>query len=65
MGYAFLGLATLIGGPGGGAILQQTGHGGHNWTGMWTFGGVMLLVSGAMFAVLRGWKFGVKLTTKA
>ncbi|KAK3343238.1 major facilitator superfamily domain-containing protein [Neurospora tetraspora] len=66
LGYAFLGLATLIGGPGGGAILQQTGHGGHNnWTGMWTFGGVMLLVSGALFMVLRGWKFGVNLTTKA
>ncbi|KAK1773610.1 major facilitator superfamily domain-containing protein [Copromyces sp. CBS 386.78] len=65
MGYAFLGLATLIGGPGGGAILQQTGHGGHNWTGMWTFGGVMLLASGAIIMVLRGWKFGVKLTTKA
>ncbi|KAK3401411.1 major facilitator superfamily domain-containing protein [Sordaria brevicollis] len=66
MGYAFLGLATLIGGPGGGAILQQTGSGGgHNWTGMWTFGGVMLLASGVLFAVLRGWRFGVRLMMKA
>lgn len=64
MGYAFLGLATLIGGPGGGAILQQTGH-GHNWTAVWTFGGVMLLASGVLFMVLRGWRFGVRLTTKA
>ncbi|EAA27839.1 MFS general substrate transporter [Neurospora crassa] len=66
LGYAFLGLATLIGGPGTGAILQQTGHNGHNnWTGIWVFGGVMLLAASGIFMVLRSWKFGFKLTTKA
>lgn len=64
MGFATLGLGTLIGGPGAGAILQQTGD-GHNWVGTWVFGGVMLFASGICFLVLRLWKFGFKLNTKA
>ncbi|KFA70780.1 hypothetical protein S40288_09367 [Stachybotrys chartarum IBT 40288] len=64
MGFATLGLGTLIGGPGAGAILQQTGD-GHNWVGTWVFGGVTLFASGICFLVLRLWKFGFKLNTKA
>ncbi|KFA69299.1 hypothetical protein S40285_08617 [Stachybotrys chlorohalonatus IBT 40285] len=63
MGFAFFGVGTLTGGPGGGAILQQTGN-GHNWTSTWVFGGVMLLASGFIFTTLRIWKSGFQLKVK-
>ena len=34
-------------------------------SGIWVFGGVMLLAASGIFMVLRSWKFGFKLTTKA
>lgn len=61
MGFALLSLGMLVGGPGGGAILGP----GLDWTSTWVFGGVMLLASGLVFAILRVWKFGAKLHTKA
>lgn len=61
MGFAFLGLGTLIGGPGGGAILGAD----ENWTGTWVFGGVVMLASSVIFVALRCWKFGYKLKVKA
>lgn len=61
MGFALLGLGIIIGGPGGGAILGPE----QNWTSTWVFGGVMLLASGVVLTILRIWRFGVKLNTKA
>ncbi|POS78967.1 MFS monocarboxylate transporter [Diaporthe helianthi] len=61
MGFSLLSLGILIGGPGGGAILGAD----QDWTSTWVFGGVMLLASGVAFTILRIWRFGVKLNTKA
>ncbi|KAI0124000.1 major facilitator superfamily domain-containing protein [Xylariales sp. AK1849] len=64
MGFAIIGFGTLIGGPGGGAVLGQTGD-GENWNGLWIFGGVTMIVAGFLFVGLRCWKYGAKLMTKA
>ncbi|KAH8759926.1 MFS general substrate transporter [Diaporthe sp. PMI_573] len=61
MGFALLGLGILVGGPGGGAVLGPD----HDWTSTWVFGGVMLLASGVTLTVLRVWRYGAKLNTKA
>ncbi|KAG8164307.1 hypothetical protein KVR01_006225 [Diaporthe batatas] len=61
MGFSLLGLGIIIGGPGGGAILGAD----QDWTSTWIFGGVMLLASGATLTILRIWRYGVKLNTKA
>jgi hypothetical protein len=61
MGFAFLALGTLVGGPGAGAILGSN----LDWTSTWVFGGVMMIGAGVVMAGLRSWKFGAKLTTKA
>lgn len=61
MGFAFLGLGTLIGGPGSGAILGSD----LDWTSTWIFGGVLMLGAGLLLVVVRVWKFGPGLTTKA
>jgi MFS family permease len=63
MGFAFTGLGTLIGGPGGGAILGKT-HGNLHWTETWVFGGVTLLGSAALMLGLRLWKTGFKVAVK-
>ncbi|EME87960.1 uncharacterized protein MYCFIDRAFT_48210 [Pseudocercospora fijiensis CIRAD86] len=66
MGFAFVGLGVLAGGPGGGAILG-TGSGNPadlHWTGAWTYAGVMSIGSSIIFIAVRimigGTKLGVK-----
>ncbi|KAF2863311.1 MFS general substrate transporter [Piedraia hortae CBS 480.64] len=48
MGFAIFGLGVLIGGPGGGSVLQQSG-----WRSTWIFGGVFCLASGTLFCIVR------------
>lgn len=63
MGFAIVGCGVLAGGPGGGGILQR--HAGSlDWTGTWTYGGVCIIVSGIMFAILRWLKVGFKVMVK-
>lgn len=65
MGFGIIALSVLIGGPAAGAILGTNGSGAHfNWTGTWTFGGVLTMVSGALFCVMRVWRGGLKLKVK-
>lgn len=63
MVFAFLGGAVLCGGPGGGGILGN-GHADLNWTGLWVYGGVTALASGAGLYYLRFLKGGLKLKVK-
>lgn len=63
MGFSFLGFGVLCGGPGGGGVLG-TREGHLNWTGLWIYGGVCVLASGAIFTVLRAWKVGMKVKVK-
>ena len=59
MGMAIFALGTLVGGPGGGAILQQNPR--HlDWTGMWAFGGACVMASMLVFMVVRFMKVGFK-----
>jgi hypothetical protein len=66
MGFAMVGLGVLAGGPGGGGILQRRGEAIDtlDWTGTWTYGGVVVLAAGAIFTALRIWKSGGKLMVK-
>lgn len=59
MGMAIFALGTLIGGPGGGAILQMN-PGQLNWTGMWSFGGAMTMASALIYGVVRILRVGLK-----
>lgn len=52
MGFGMIGFAVLAAAPGGGHILG-TNAADLNWTGLWVFGGVSSLVSGAIMIVLR------------
>ena len=63
MGYAFLGLGVLAGGPGGGRILGEADP--LNWNGAWIFGGVSACVAGLGYAAVRVVKYGFKLNVKA
>ncbi|KAF2098851.1 putative MFS monocarboxylate transporter [Rhizodiscina lignyota] len=63
MGFGIIGFGVLAGGPGGGNILGENPP--YNWTGLWVFGGVSALASGAIFAFLRFWRTGFKLKVKA
>lgn len=62
MAFAMTGLGVLVGGPGGGAILERTQT--HDWTGTWVFAGVFCLASGISFLVLRIWQGGVNVQSK-
>nr|POE60624.1 aspyridones efflux protein apdf [Quercus suber] len=52
MGFALIGCGVLAGGPGGGAILGNDPD-NLDWTGVWIYGGVPALVTGAILAGLR------------
>lgn len=55
MGFAFVGLGVLAGGPGGGAILG-TGSGNPanlDWTGTWVYAGVMSIGASVIFIAVR------------
>ena len=62
LGMAFSGVAlgVLIGSPIGGAILGPQ----NNFTGLWVFGGVMVIVGGMFFGWTRMMKAGWKVWTK-
>ncbi|KAJ5964481.1 uncharacterized protein N7479_004357 [Penicillium vulpinum] len=64
MGYAIIALGVLVGGPGGGAILRQSGA-SLDWQGLWVFGGVPTCVSGLCYMAIRVYKYGPKLNIKA
>jgi hypothetical protein len=59
MGYAMIGIGLLIGGPGGGGILQH-GSSRLDWTSTWAFAGAMSMVSGLVFLGLRIIRVGLK-----
>jgi hypothetical protein len=63
MGFAMLSPAVFLGGPASGGILGGNST-DYNWTGVWIYGGVVSLVSGCVFVLLRvmraGWKINVK-----
>lgn len=63
MGFAMIGVAVLIGGPAGGAVLGTNAN-DLNWTGTWIFGGVTAMAAAAIFIGLRvsqsGWKLFIK-----
>ena len=63
MGLAMAGLGVLIGGPAAGALLGD-GNANLNWTGLWTFAGVVALVAGVIYSILRVWRAGFKLMVK-
>nr|POE92251.1 aspyridones efflux protein apdf [Quercus suber] len=63
MGFAMFGCGVLAGGPGGGAILGDD-PANLDWTGVWIYGAVPALVTGALLAVLRVWRAGPKLMVK-
>lgn len=60
MGFAFIGLGVLAGGPGGGAVLGED-----NWNSTWIYAGVMPIASGCIFAAIRLWRSGGRLMVKA
>ena len=65
MGFGFIAMSVLIGGPASGAILGTNNNGGQfNWTGMWTYGGVLTIASGCIFCAIRVWRGGMKLKVK-
>lgn len=63
MGFAFIGVGVLAGGPGAGAILG-TDSADLDWVGTWVYAGVAVLVASAVFAVLRVWRAGWKVMVK-
>ncbi|QIW95961.1 hypothetical protein AMS68_001479 [Peltaster fructicola] len=65
MGFTFFGLGALAGGPGGGGVLATGGGDALNWTGLWIYGGVCALVSGALFISYRFLITGARLKVKA
>ena len=52
LAFGFVGFGTLAGGPGGGDVLQRYAN-GHNWTGLWVYGGVATTIAACMFFVVR------------
>jgi len=63
MGFGMISFGTLIGGPGGGAILGKPDP--LNWHGLWIFGGGTALASGVLYSGLRVRRSGLKLNVKA
>ena len=63
MAFAFVGAGVLAGGPGGGGILGTDSQDLH-WNPMWIYGGVCFLASFVVFAILRVWIAGPRITTK-
>jgi MFS family permease len=63
MGFAFIGLGVLAGGPGSGSILGEVDP--LNWHGVWIFGGVSAFVAGCGYTAIRVAKYGFKLNVKA
>jgi MFS family permease len=63
MGFAIIGFGTLAGGPGGGAILGEGADA--NFTGLWIYGGITMIVGGVIFTILRCWRHGFRLMIKA
>lgn len=59
MGNAIIGLGILVGGPGGGAILQR--NRGLYWTDTWAFAGTMSTVCAVVFLFLRISRGGIGL----
>ena len=57
MAFAMAGLGVLVGGPGGGGILQRKTN-FLDWTGAWTFAGLASLASSMAFIILRIWQGG-------
>ena len=62
-GFAMGGLGLLIGGPGAGAILGTVDP--LNWTGLWTYGGVMACAAGLIILCVRIMRSGMALNIKA
>lgn len=62
MGFAFIGIGVLAGGPGAGGILGRDEP--LHWDGLWTYAGVCTLFSGFVFMGIRvaraGWNLKVK-----
>jgi len=63
MGFSIFGFGVLCGGPAAGAILG-TNEGHLNWTGLWSYAGVTVLISGALFLAIRIWRVGTGLKRK-
>lgn len=59
MGNAVTGLGILIGGPGGGRILQRGS--GLQWTDAWAFAGTMSMACALVFLLLRVLRSGFRL----
>ena len=59
MGTAMIGVGVLIGGPGGGGILQRDSN-KLDWTGTWAFTGAMTMAAGLVFLALRIMRVGVQ-----
>lgn len=62
-GFAIGGLGLLIGGPTAGAILGK--HDPLNWTGLWVYGGVAVVVAGCILGVVRVMRTGLVMKAKA
>ena len=62
MGFGMLSFGLLIGGPAGGAVVDDRNP--LNWNGLWAFGGASAMLAGGCYGVLRvmqsGWKLKVK-----
>ncbi|KAJ5930363.1 hypothetical protein N7466_005856 [Penicillium verhagenii] len=63
MGFGMIGLGVLAGGPSSGAILARSASG--NWNGVWTFGGVCIVVASFLYLGIRVKSYGLKLRVKA
>lgn len=63
MAFALVGAGVLAGGPGAGGILGTDSQNLH-WHSTWIYGGVCFLASFVVFAILRVWIGGAKITTK-
>lgn len=63
MGFAMASVGVLAGGPAAGSILGSDKD-NLNWVGVWAYGGVALMVAGAIYAVVRTLRVGFKLRVK-
>lgn len=63
MGTATIAFGLLVGGPGAGGILR--GQEPLNWSGLWSFAGTAMVISGIMYVLLRIHRSGFKLLVKA
>jgi MFS family permease len=63
MGFCFLSLATLVGGPGTGGVLGKDPKDLH-WRSVWIYGGVIELAGGCIYFALRMWVSKGKLLYK-